>query len=111
MTPASLLEKIDEFREYAEDDWWDRNFPEHHFVFKTRDLWAEAHGLRTIGSEDEHRRMIGPEFDQYARGKCGWQVATYPSHEYCGKGVRYRVVGSFYERSHCREHLEEINNY
>lgn len=110
MTTASLLEKIDEFREYAEDDWWGNYFPEQHFVFKTRDLWSKAHNLRTVESEDEHRRMTGPEFDQYARGKCGWQVATYPRHEYCELDV-YSVVGSFYERSHCREHLEEINNY
>jgi len=106
---AEVSEMIGDLRDTAETQWSDLGYPDQHLVFDIRNLWAVANGKRGA-TDEEHRRMTREEFKQYANARCTWQVATYPRHEYCELGV-YSVVGSFDERSHCREHLEEINSY
>lgn len=107
---AEVSDMIEDLRDTAETQWSDLGYPDHHLVFKIRDLFAVATGGREA-FPDEHKRMISSEFDQYTRGRCGWQTASYPRREYCDVKVHtYEDSGSFEERSFCPEHVQEIRD-
>lgn len=101
-----IINLVEYIRPVEETDFLE-NGDVDHIVHSVRRLWSESHGLRSTTNE-ESNRMTEVEYDLYARRKCSYQTSYGTgASSYCGERV-YRVrTGTFMERAHCREHLEE----